>query len=518
MSFNNRQGFLIHGSAGNEGAGTTRRLTCISLLATVAMSCLAIAGCKNNSTTSTDAGASGGAPSGTGGDGAVSSSGGENGSGGNGGNSGNRGTSDASSGGGGSGGTSGGTGGTASGGSGGTSGGSGGTGGVASGGSGGSSDSGAPDAGGLGGSCVEKLYATYVLRTDGVLIWENTQSSPETIVDASTGLPLAGITGVETAGFHGCASLSNGTAECWQLDATKGNSYGQLGNGTTTASSTLYRATPVLTGGNAALTNVVAIASTTPTGLAGTSEFSHTSCAVTSDGKLWCWGDLTWIVNGGTSLQSGYAQAITLDGSTPLTGVSEVALGFSSACVLISGSPNSVRCWGQNTDGVLGLGDTTNRQYPTPATKVLGLQKPTKILVAMGPESAASSYHALSVACAQDGENVRCWGDNSSGSAGTNTTTASILSPAPVVTQSGTILGGVADLELGFGEFATLRTDGSLWIWGNGFQNYAANYGLTHVLAVGWAGPPVSDGPRYVTSDGVYHDAMSNFTVNCNAM
>jgi hypothetical protein len=26
------------------------------------------------------------------------------------------------------------------------------------------------------------------------------------------------------------------------------------------------------------------------------------------------------------------------------------------------------------------------------------------------------------------------------------------------------------------------------------------------------------EGPRYVTSDGIYHSAMTNVTVNCNAM
>ena len=164
--------------------------------------------------------------------------------------------------------------------------------------------------------------------------------------------------------------------------------------------------------------------------------------------------------------------------------------------------------WGQNGHAELGQGDTTPRQYPT---KVVGLSNPTKVLVAFG-----LSHN--SAVCAQDGDNVRCWGDNSAGAIGTNTTVDPILSPTAVVMQSGGILAGVKDIELGLGDFAALQSDGTIWIWGYQFTRYAANYGLTNVLAIGWAGPGSYGGPRYLTSDGVYHSAMTTWSVNCNAM
>jgi hypothetical protein len=349
-------------------------------------------------------------------------------------------------------------------------------------------------------SCVGKLWSTYVQRTDGVLIWENQPSSPETIIDAATGVALAGIVSVQEGPYHGCAALSGGGVECWQTNASNGNTSGQLGNGTTTATSALYQATSVLTGPGTPLTNVVAVASG--------DDRSNNACAVTSDGKLWCWGDLTWIVNNGTTLHVGYAQAITTDGTTPLAGVSSAALGSAQACAIVAGSTNSVYCWGYNGDGELGLGSTANQQYPT---KVLGLTSPTLL---------ATTYNSggWDTICALDGANVRCWGENAyGGAAGTNTTTSPILSPTAVVLESGTLLGDVADLEGGNNAFAVLRTDGTIWLWGGG-QGYAANYGLTDVLRVGWAGPAGYNGPRYLTSDGVYHSAMTNVTVNCNAM
>jgi hypothetical protein len=347
-------------------------------------------------------------------------------------------------------------------------------------------------------TCIAALYSTYIVRTDGILIWENTPSSPETIRDASTGNPLTGILNVQEATYHGCAAVSSGMAECWQTNASDGNTSGQLGNGTTTASAALYSATPVLTGPSAPLMNVTAVA----TGNTSTSA-RRSSCAVTNDGKIWCWGDLTWLVNNGTTLVTGYAQAITTNGSTPFTGVSSAALGYAEACAIVGGSTNSVWCWGYNGEGELGQSDTTARQYPT---KVLGLTNPSKIV-------SSPSYEGDTF-CALDGSSVKCWGSNFYQQAGSNTTTNPLLGPTQVVVQSGSGLANVVDIQGGSATFAALLSTNTMWNWGA----YATNYGLTNVLAIGWAGPSGSDGPRFVTSDGVYHSAMTNVTVNCNAM
>jgi Regulator of chromosome condensation (RCC1) repeat len=366
-----------------------------------------------------------------------------------------------------------------------------------------SPDSGPVYDGGLGASCISALYDQYVRRWDGALIWEQTPASPATVVEATTGTPLKGIVNVQQGQYSGCAALTDGGAECWQQDASNGNVQGQLGNGTTTAVAAVYRATPVLTAANTPLANVKAMAT-------GNAAYTNTACAVTTDGKLWCWGDLSWIVDKGTAtLYSGYAQAITTDGMTALTGVSQAALSKDTACALVAGSPNSVWCWGYNGYGDLGQGDTTVRQYPT---KVLGLTNPTKVVLSTSANGNASTP------CALDGANVRCWGYNGNGETGTNTTANPVSSATAVVTQNGVLLGGVTDIEAGYGAFAVLRTDQTIWTWGYRNQIYATNFGLTNVLAIGWAGPTTNNGPRYLTSDGVYHSAMTTVSVNCNAM
>lgn len=99
-----------------------------------------------------------------------------------------------------------------------------------------------------------------------------------------------------------------------------------------------------------------------------------------------------------------------------------------------------------------------------------------------------------------------------------NTTTNPILSPTPVVVESGSALDGVTTLRSGDCSFAVLRPNGTIWTWGWDYQKYAGNYGQTNVLAVGWAGPASDRGIRFLTSDGVYHNGTATVNVNCNAL
>ena len=354
--------------------------------------------------------------------------------------------------------------------------------------------------GGLGLSCIKGLFGTYVMRWDGILIDESAPASPQTVFDASTGTPLAGALSMQQGTYHGCSVLSDGSVKCWQTNTSYGNQYGQLGNGTTTAVAVLYRATPVLTAAATPLTNVASLVPGVAT---------NSSCAVTTDSKLWCWGNLAWLVNKGTALATGYAQAITTDGSAALTGVISAALGRVQSCALVAGTPNTVWCWGSNADGSLGQGDTTARQYPT---KVVGLSNPTEIALAPNNNNAT--------VCALEGENVKCWGQNNVGQAGVNVATDPILSPTAVVVESGAVLDGVSQIVAGGASFAVLRSTATMWTWGYDFKRYASNYGQTNVLAIGWAGPAANgnNGPRFLTSDGVYHNDTNTVAVNCNAM
>ena len=86
------------------------------------------------------------------------------------------------------------------------------------------------------------------------------------------------------------------------------------------------------------------------------------------------------------------------------------------------------------------------------------------------------------------------------------------------MTQGGTALAGVTDIEPGFAVVSVLRTDASMWRWGAGAEEYAGNFGITNIVGIGWTGGANTTGPRYLTSDGVYHNGTTNVTVNCGAL
>ncbi len=349
-------------------------------------------------------------------------------------------------------------------------------------------------------SCVANLFGRYLLRTDGYLLYESDPSSTAqtAVLDAATGLPLGGVTAASEGAFHGCAVVGAAkTAWCWRSTSSNGNSAGQLGNGTMDSSGPVFRATQVLTAANQPLTNVVGIAYS-----AAFNGYHPNTCAVTSDGKLYCWGDLSYLVNGGSPVNSAYAVQITTDGVNPFSNVLQVSVNDVVACALVQGSTaKEVWCWGSNGYGQLATGDTLLRRYPT---KVLGLTSPTKVTT--------GGYGFYGTTCAIDGGNVRCWGDNEAGSVGDGTNNTPILAPKIVTLMGGiTPVSDVVDIN-GTGTYKnTCALNGShlALCWGSRFQSYPATYPASNIAVLGAVD---NDGVRYVTGDGQYHIAPINGT------
>lgn len=368
----------------------------------------------------------------------------------------------------------------------------------------GAPDSGAPDSGGYDGglspaTCIERTQTRYLLRNDGKLLFDDGKTA---VIDAATGLPLTNVTSVADGYDHGCASTSDGQAVCWRLSTdTYANSNGQLGNGTTGDKGTLYRATPVLMAAGKPLSKVATMAD-------GTSEsYYHggTSCAITSEGKIYCWGELTWLVNNGTYLASPYAQLITVNGFDALTKVTQLAYTSTYACALVRGSgTNEVWCWGENTDYNLGQGDNVKRQFPT---KVLGLANPTQVSIA--------DYYSYKdgTTCAIDGGNVKCWGNNTNGACGNDGPDTSCVNPVTVLGPGGgTALNNVTQLvgsgfNYSYPATCALR-DNAVWCWGNNYAKHATSIGVPNVVGLSSTG--------VLADDGVFHPFLvsSGKTVN----
>ncbi len=319
------------------------------------------------------------------------------------------------------------------------------------------------------------------------------------VLDAATAQPLTGaVSGQDftsNLASAGCLVRDDGTVWCWRT-AANGNSKGALGNGSIDTNGPTFRATQVLIAANTPLTNVKSLA-------------DLSSCAVTNDGALYCWGDITWAVNNGTTLTSGYAQPITTDGATPLAGVLQASVGGPSPCALIAGTDsNEVWCWGYNGSFDLGTGDNTNRHYPT---KIVGFTNPTKVIGNWGNLATGESAPAQ---CAIDGGNVLCWGYNLQGETGVGNANTPVRVPTLVKLADGmTSFSDAIDLYAGVTTICALRSGGTLWCWGTGYKPYAANVGLSNVVAAGSA-----QSLQYLTSDGSYHKGTVTIAPECGSL
>jgi hypothetical protein len=365
-------------------------------------------------------------------------------------------------------------------------------------------------------SCVGALYAHYLLRTDHKALLE-VDDAPRTqrpVLDATTGVTLDGVTSIQEGYAHACAVLGTaGTVWCWRTDAD-GNSYGQLGSGVTDTNGAVFGATQVLAGANRPLTNVTAVAqSYTP--YYNEVHQVNTSCAVTGDGHLYCWGDLQYLTANLTPTRSPFAVPVTTNGSTPLAGVLAVTVSSDFACALLQGaSDKEVWCWGANgTTGVLGQGDEDYHPYPL---KVLGLTNPSKIVT------------ADSTACALDGGAVRCWGYNAHGEAGVGNLKTPVPSPTPVILMgSATPLSNISDLSAGddfhgLTSFCGLDAAAETLIcWGAGYRTSAVTYSVPDIIAVGAVDQNSTNGPslvRALTSDGLYRIGAVTRQPNCGVL
>jgi alpha-tubulin suppressor-like RCC1 family protein len=206
-----------------------------------------------------------------------------------------------------------------------------------------------------------------------------------TIVEIASG-------GSDVSASHTCARTSTGSVYCWGA-----NLNGQLGDGTTNT-----RPAPVAVTG---LTDAVALA----VGNANT-------CAIRSDGTVVCWGN-------NTSGQLGDGPGLTPSRSVPGAAVTDlldataIAVGNAHVCAL--STTRGLLCWGNNSEGQLGIGSTASPQR-VPVS-------PTGLSVV---ELAADGTHT----CGRRADGaVYCWGTNTDGRVGDGAVSLTPrTSPTPV--------------------------------------------------------------------------------------
>jgi alpha-tubulin suppressor-like RCC1 family protein len=197
---------------------------------------------------------------------------------------------------------------------------------------------------------------------------------------ASASVASSHATLIAAGGAHSCV-IQSGQAYCWG-----NNSNGQLGDGSTTSTTSPV---PVYTGGVLAgriLTQIVAGASST--------------CALDSTGLAYCWGLNTSGQLGNNSLtQSALPVAVSTSGV--LAGKTLVQLAAGNAHVCALDSTGTAYCWGSNGNGQLGINSTTKSMVPVAVSTsgVLSGVTLTQITGGFGHTCAVSSAGA-----------AYCWG------------------------------------------------------------------------------------------------------------
>jgi alpha-tubulin suppressor-like RCC1 family protein len=234
---------------------------------------------------------------------------------------------------------------------------------------------------------------------------------------------------------HGttCAVRTSGKASCWGE-----NGHGQLGDNTTTDSSTpvtvKYDSDP--DPGTVVVSDL--------TGVTQVAVGGAHACALLASTQVRCWG-----ANGNGQLGDNSTDERHLavlvqndddpDTDTPLSGVAALVAGTHHTCAqMLDGS---VRCWGANNLAQLGDGTTTQR---SDATKKVRTNNPF-------PAAPGDLGNAVTIVsgdnhvCALRGDKgVVCWGDNSFQQAAGGGSTAVYAIPRPPAALPGPLVTSLA--------------------------------------------------------------------------
>lgn len=248
---------------------------------------------------------------------------------------------------------------------------------------------------------------------------DSTDTDRWTAVDVS-GLS-SGVSAIVAGYHHTCALTTNGGVKCWG-----GNSSGQLGNGITR-----FQLTAIDVSGLTSGVSTIAAGNV------------HT-CAVTTLGRLMCWGNNTFgqLGDGTNAARSSAVDVVRLS-----SGIRALATGWQHTCALAT--DGVVKCWGRNLLGQ--LGDGTDRDRLT-AVEVGGLGGGVQAIVAGYDHTCALTSNG----------GVKCWGFNIAGQLGDGTR----VNRLAAVDVNG-LASGVIALAAGLGHTCAVTMSGGVKCWGD---------------------------------------------------
>jgi hypothetical protein len=292
-------------------------------------------------------------------------------------------------------------------------------------------------------------------------------------------------------GSHVCALLEDHTVRCWG-----GNASGELGTGSVDGGVV----TPAQT---ATPTAVQGIAGATQVAAGGYGSGFGTSCVVTADGAVWCWGsNQNGALGIGAAADAGPPPMLSVEPMRlDAPSVGQLALGGMFGCAVVG--DGGIAFWGDNSQNELGRQLDAGSWDPTPT--LVALPGPAAS-VATGKHHACALLRSGTVACwgaADHGEigevvdggvatpqlvtglvatqitagevstcaitsagGVACWGGNQGGQLGRGDSDAAAIDPTP---QPVSLPTGTTALQIAgaVGSTCALLSDRTVWCWGD---------------------------------------------------
>jgi alpha-tubulin suppressor-like RCC1 family protein len=220
-------------------------------------------------------------------------------------------------------------------------------------------------------------------------------------------------------------------------------------------------------GGDAAPASDGSLSLTGPARAIANTRYSYQASPADASGISWNWGDGTPDSSGARAQKvwhkpgsfTATVQAL-VNGQTASASqavqVTGAPLGIGQTHVCVLQPDASVRCWGNNSEGELGNDSTVDS---TPTVAVTGVSDAVDVAVG-GAHSCALQAKG----------SVRCWGFNAYGQVGNGSTSTAVISP---ITVSG-LSDGVA-LSAGYSHMCVLQSGGTVRCWGNNKYNQLGN-------------------------------------------